>query len=249
MTDEQRKLSAILRKWAKYARTAGTPEAVEVTAADLAAAVEFTGGEFTRKDYRPYQSFRARLINNPELLAEFDARRENTRAAFAPVEYGNEDERNLERLADALDTEADYVEGLDLQDGQGKPDLIGELKPDKSKHDAREYCARVLLHVWNTGEHGGKRKSADYVFIMAKRGASLFADIQHARTLKDKWGLATGGIMERAAELHATQGGGKHKGRDGMERPETMRQAAKKSRADERKKMGAEGKRRGGRKR
>jgi len=52
------------------------------------------------------------------LLAEFDARRDKTRAAFAPVVYGNADERDLERLADALDTEADYVEGLDLQDGR-----------------------------------------------------------------------------------------------------------------------------------
>jgi len=43
MTDEQRKLSATLRKWAKYARTAGTPEAGEVTAADLAAAARITG--------------------------------------------------------------------------------------------------------------------------------------------------------------------------------------------------------------
>ena len=145
-----------------------------------------------------------------------------------------------------------FLCGLHANNEAAKPlaqELIGDLMPDKSKHDAREYCARVLLHVWNTGAHGGKRKSADYVFITAKRGASLYADIHHARSLKDKWGLATGGIMERAAELHATQGGGKHKKSDGMERPETMREAAKKSRADERKKMGAEGKRRGGRKR
>ena len=128
-------------------------------------------------------------------------------------------------------------------------DLVGELEPDKTKHDAREYCARVLLHVWNTGEHGGKRKSAKYVFGEAKRGLRPSDDIHYARTLQKKWGLATGGIVVLAAEYHAAQSGGKHKKSDGMERPETMREAAKKSRANERKKMGAEGKRRGGRKR
>ena len=150
---------------------------------------------------------------------------------------------------DAEATEKLNGESADLQSRQNTPELTDGLIPNTSKHDAREYCARIVLEAWNSGKHGGKRKSTDYVFIQAKSGANLFDEIRRARNLKNKWGLATGGIMQRAAELHAMQSGGKHKKRDGLERPETMRQAAKKSREKERKDMDAERKRRSGRKR
>ena len=122
MTDAQRNLSATLRKWANYARNGSMNEkpAQTPTGFDMEEVVEFSMGDFARREYVPYQRFRASLINNPELLAEFDARRDMTRAAFAPVEYGNADERDYARLADALDTEADYIERIDLQGGQGR---------------------------------------------------------------------------------------------------------------------------------
>lgn len=188
MTDEQKKLSATLRKWAKYARTAGTPEAVEVTAADLAEAVEFTGGEFTRKDYRPYQSFRARLINDPELLAEFDARRDKTRAAFAPVVYGNADERDLERLADALDTEADYVEGLDLQDGRsGQGGTLARI--EKAQGEMADALIKQGVTLDRIDANTRPRKTARGDFeVSQRRAADILARVNcpvAARTVQN----------------------------------------------------------------
>ncbi len=123
-----------------------------------------------------------------------------------------------------------------LLTGREEPnaELEKDLAPDKIKTDAIKYCARLVCHVWNTGEHGGKRKTADYVFVKAKEGESLFSDCQYARTLVAKWGISVGGIMTVAAKIHAEQSGGKHIKADGMERPETMHETAKKSRAAER---------------
>ena len=58
--------------------------------------------------------------------------------------------------------------------------------------------------------------------------------------------------MTKAATIHALQSGGKHIKADGMERPETMREAARKSREAERAEMEREaepGARRSGKKR
>ena len=119
-------------------------------------------------------------------------------------------------------------------DKETTPDLLKDLAPESKKGDAIQYCARLVCYVWNTGEHGGKRKSTDYVFVKAKEGESLFSDCQYARTLVAKWGISVGGIMTVAAKIHAEQSGGKHIKADGMERPETMHETAKKSRAAER---------------
>lgn len=119
-------------------------------------------------------------------------------------------------------------------DKETTPDLLKDLMPESKRGDAIQYCARLVCYVWNTGEHGGKRKSNNYVFVKAKEGENLFGDCRYARTLVTKWGISTGGIMTNAATMHAAQSGGKHMKADGMERPETMREAARKSRAAER---------------
>ena len=128
MTTDQAELVTTLRKWANYARNGSMNEnpAQTPTGFDMEEVVEFSTGNFTRREYVPYKKFRASLSNNPELRAEFDDRRDRTRAAFAPVENGDADERDLARLADALDTEADYIERLDLQGGRDA--LCGTLE-------------------------------------------------------------------------------------------------------------------------
>ncbi len=130
--------------------------------------------------------------------------------------------------------------------------LVQNLTPDKSKTDAIQYCARLVCYVWNSNEHGGKRRSKDYVFVNARKGDSLFGACNRARELARRWAISTGTVQTEAAIIHAAQGGTKHKKRDGMERPETMRQAAKKSRAAEqaeRKQEVEHGARRSGKKR
>ena len=261
MTDAQARYSATLRKWASYARALAGGVPVEVDAAELARAVDFTCGDFARGDFAEYQMFRAALVNRPELLAEFDGLRKRTRAAWDAVQTDGMDAPRALRLADALDVEAEYVGrvGLSEAGGEGKstdrettPDLLKDLAPESKKGGAIQYCARLVCHVWNTGEHGGKRKSADYVFVKAKEGESLFGDCRYARRLVEKWGISTGGIMTKAATIHAAQSGGKHIKADGMERPETMREAARKSREAERSEMerkAEHGARRSGKKR
>ncbi len=143
------------------------------------------------------------------------------------------------RNALKLDAEAtDEINGEEKNTGtrnadELKAELGKDLAPDKSKTDAIQYCARLVCHVWNTRKHGSKKNSTDYVFIKAKKGDSLFGVCKRVRELVEKWAISTGTVMTNAARLHAAQRGTKHKKRDGMERPETMHEAAKKSRAKE----------------
>ena len=143
------------------------------------------------------------------------------------------------RNALKLDADAtDEINGEEKNTGtrnadELKAELGKDLAPDKSKTDAIQYCARLVCHVWNTRKHGGKKNSTDYVFIKAKKGDSLFGVCKRVRELVEKWAISTGTVMTNAARLHAAQRGTKHKKRDGMERPETMHEAAKKSRAKE----------------
>ena len=261
MTDAQARYSATLRKWASYARALAEGDHVEVNAAELAAAIDFNTGDFARLDFEEYKMFRGDLDNRPERLKALDGLRRQTRAAWDAAQmFGMDAERAL-RLADALDVEAEYVKDTGLSeagcegkstDREATPDLLKDLAPESKKGDAIQYCARLVCHVWNTGEHGGKRKSADYVFVKAKEGESLSGDCRYARRLVEKWGISTGGIMTKAATIHALQSGGKHIKADGMERPETMREAARKSREAERSEMerkAEHGARRSGKKR
>lgn len=247
MTDEQREkarnardeYAAYLRKWETYVRSGiayrpGDINAFPPSRADIADAIAFYYGDFATTENTLFQAFRGCLAANTPELKKFDALRDRTRRAFEQY-GGKDDEHARHELADALKVEAVAVEVFDFGTDKGTTsDLLKDLAPDKSKTDAIQYCARVLLHVWNTREHGGKRKSADYVFVKAKEGESLFGDCRYARTLVKKWGISTGGIMTVAGTIHAKQSGGKHIKADGMERPETMQQAAKKSRAAER---------------
>jgi hypothetical protein len=244
MTDAQARYSATLRKWANYARALAEGVPVDVDAAEITAAIDFNTGDFVRLDFAEYLSFRDELIiNRPERLEMLDELRRQTREAWDLAQFFDMDEASATRLANALDVEAECVERAYLPEagGEGKstdreatPDLLKDLAPESKKGDAIQYCARLVCHVWNTGEHGGKRKSADYVFVKAKDGESLFVDCRYARRLVEKWGISTGGIMTKAATIHALQSGGKHVKADGMERPETMCEAARKSREAER---------------
>lgn len=156
------------------------------------------------------------------------------------------------RNALKLDAEAtDEINGEEKNTGTRNADELNDelqkdLAPDRSKTDAIQYCARLVCHVWNSNEHGGLRKSIDYVFIKVKRGTGLYSVCNRARGLVKKWAISTGTVQTEAAKLHAMQSGTKHKKRDGMERPETMRQAAKKSRAKEQAEERAERKQKAG---
>ena len=267
MTDGQREqarkardeYAAYLRKWETFVRSGEAYKPVDISAiqpsrADIIADwIAFSYGDFATTENTLFQMFRAYLDQDkPELLKEFDARRDRVRRAFE--QYGGEDdEHGRQELADALMVEAVAVEVFDFgTDRETTPDLLKDLAPESKKADAIRYCARLVCHVWNTDKHGGKRKATDYVFVKAKEGESLFGDCRYARTLVEKWGISTGGIMTSAATMHAAQSGGKHIKADGMERPETIREAAKKSRAAEqaeRKRKAEHGARRSGKKR
>ena len=156
------------------------------------------------------------------------------------------------RNALKLDAEAtDEINGEEKNTGTRNADelkakLEKDLAPDKSKTDAIQYCARLVCHVWNSTEHSSKRKSTDYVFAKAEKGDNLFGVCNRARGLVEKWAISIGTVQTNAGEIHAAQSGTKHKKRDGMERPETMRQAAKKSRAKEQAEERAERKQKAG---
>lgn len=132
-----------------------------------------------------------------------------------------------------LETDLAMIRGNTAAQGAQPPEQCNDLKPEDSKRGAIEFCARLVCHVWNTDEHGGKKRSTDYVFMKAQKGDSLFGECKRARELLKRWAISIGTIQTDAARLHAAQSGTKHQKRDGMERPETMRQAAKKSRAKE----------------
>ena len=119
MTDAQARYSATLRKWASYARALAGGVPVDVDAAELARAVDFTCGDFAREDFAEYQMFRAALVNRPELLAEFDGLRKRTRAAWDAAQTFGVDAARALRLADALDVEAEYVGRVGLSEAGG----------------------------------------------------------------------------------------------------------------------------------
>lgn len=250
MTNKQREkarnardeYAAYLRKWETYVRSGIAYRPGDISA-DIADGITFYYGDFATTENTLFQVFRDCLDPNKPELKEFDARRDRVRRAFE-LYGGKDDEHAWHELADALKVEAVAVEMFDFgTDKEITPDLLKDLAPESNRADAIQYCARLVCHVWNTGEHGGKRKSADHVFVKAKEGESLFCDCKYARTLVAKWGISVGGIMTVAAKIHAGQSGGKHTKADGMERPETMRQAAKKSRAKEQAEERAERKR------
>jgi hypothetical protein len=259
MTDEQREQArraqavyvAWLREWENFIRNReayrqrenhvtenGDGEITSIcpfTNADIEKAVTICG-DFLQAENEAYQTFSKFFIGKPDVLKGFDELRDTVRKAYALSDQG----LVPDKLADALKNLAEAVEVFDFGI---MPDLLKDLAPESNRADAIQYCARLVCHVWNTGEHGGKRKSADHVFVKAKGGESLFCDCKYARTLVEKWGISVGGIMTVAAKIHAEQSGGKHIKADGMERPETMRQAAKKSRAKEQAEERAERKR------
>ena len=240
MTNEQREqarraqaaYAEFLHWCVEYAwRDKGLPPS---TTADLEQGFAALHGLSGEKDFSIYQDFRAFLPDGKR--AEFDKLRDDVCKAYH--------EQGIDAAVQRLEDEARYVEGFDFgTDKEITPDLLKDLTPESNRTDAIQYCARLVCHVWDTGEHGGKRKSADHVFVKAKEGESLFGDCKYARTLVAKWGISVGGIMTVAAKIHAGQSGGKHTKADGMERPETMRQAAKKSRAKEQAEERAERKR------
>lgn len=251
MTDRQlsnaRKAQAeylsYLRKWEAYTRSG---EAFKPGRADMEDAVTFCLGKFADTKNELYQLFRAHLSGRTEAeRREFDERRGNVRAAFDALDGTN----GLEKLSDALKTEAAAVESFVFGTGEVTlPDLLEDLAPDKNKRDAIQYCASLVCHVWNTGEHGGKKRSTDYVFMKAPKGDSLFGECKRARELLKRWTISPGTVQTEAARLHAAQSGTKHKKRDGMERPETMHEAGKKSRAKEQAEIRAEERAQGKRK-
>lgn len=108
-----------------------------------------------------------------------------------------------------------------------------DLKPGESKTDAIQYCARLVCDVWNSNEHGGLRRCINYVFQTATKKADIFGACNRARDLVKMWAISLGTIQTVAGEIHSRQGGTKHKKRNGIARPETLREAAKKSRAAE----------------
>ena len=108
-----------------------------------------------------------------------------------------------------------------------------DLKPRESKTDAIQYCARLVCDVWNSNEHGGLRRCINYVFQTATKKADIFGACNRARDLVKMWAISLGTIQTVAGKIHSRQGGTKHKKRNGIARPETLREAAKKSRAAE----------------
>ena len=142
-------------------------------------------------------------------------------------------------LADEIALLESYKSGQQAANGLGE--LTKDLKPDENKTDAIQFCARLVCHVWNLGTHGGLQKSMDYVFQNAAKGTGIFGRCKYARDLVNMWNIPLGTIRTTAGNIHRKQGGTKHKKRDGLERPETLGQAAKKSRAAERAEMEAEG--------
>ena len=141
-------------------------------------------------------------------------------------------------LADEIALAESYKSTQPAADGL--EELTRDLKPEANKTDAIQYCARLVCHVWNLGANRGLRKCMDYVFQIAAKGVSIFGACKRARDLVNMWNISLGTIRTTAGKIHSKQGGSKHKKRDGMERPETMQQAAKKSRAAERAEMEAE---------
>ncbi len=99
---------AYLRKWEAYTRSG---EAFKPGGAGMEDAVTFYLGKFADTKNELYQLFRAHLSGRTEAeRREFDERRGNVRAAFDALDGTN----GLERLADALKTEAAAVESFDF---------------------------------------------------------------------------------------------------------------------------------------
>lgn len=161
MTDAQARYSATLRKWANYARALAGGVPVDVDAAELARAVDFTCGDFAREDFAEYQMFRAALVNRPELLAEFDGLRARTRAAWNAVQTDGVDAARALRLANALDVEAEYVGRVGLSETGGgaleavKDEIIKQgAKIDKQGAKIDRLCRTVRGE--DTGRNGGR---------------------------------------------------------------------------------------------
>lgn len=106
------------------------------------------------------------------------------------------------------------------------PDLLENIDPERHKKDARIYCARLACYVWSN-LNKSKRTCVDYVFREAKEGSRLYADCKLARAYMQKFSFLESSVTTLAAVYHAKENHFKHD--DKISRPESMREAAKKS--------------------
>lgn len=143
------------------------------------------------------------------------------------------------RTALKLDAEAtDEINNLnnshetDPKKASNKP-YDRDLNPERSKADARDYMARLVLYVWcEIPKCKSKALACDYVFQSAKNGDRLYSDCTRARNLLKTYGYNPSTIQTEAAKLHAELTTWRKK--KGLEWPDNWREMVKKSAKEDR---------------
>ena len=145
-------------------------------------------------------------------------------------------EKFRERVTRMLELDAER------EDVQSK-DFAEDLDPERNQKDAITFCARVVLYAW-TQLNKTKRTASDYVFIGAKEGDRIFAACKRARTYQQCYNFKPSSVETQAGLLHAAETN--YIRQDGIKRPESMHQAAIRSRQEEKKNLKTQKRKRSG---